>query len=220
VKQNRLYVKFFWLFLFAVAMAFVEAAVVVYLRAIYWPEGFAFPLPPFTDYKMVIEVCREVATLVMLMTVAHIWGRKFMERFAYLIFIFGVWDIFYYVWLKVLINWPSTLFDWDILFLIPLPWIGPVIGPVSVAVILIICSILIIKEEEFRPTPLSIFIALAATVMILYSFMYDTGATLHQQMPEPYKYWLLILGDVLYMIAFLLSYRRGMACPSPTTEIT
>ena len=216
--------KFFWLFLFAIAMAFVESAVVVYLRAIYYPEGFAFPLKPLTDYKIIVEVCREIATIVMLMAVAHISGRKFWERFAYLIFIFGVWDIFYYVWLKVLLNWPATLFDRDILFLIPLPWIGPVIAPVSISIIMIICSIIIIRSidigYEFKPSPLAFVIAIAATFIILYSFMYDTGATLRQQMPEPYKYGLLITGDVLYIAAFLMSYlrRRGTLQRAPTAS--
>ncbi len=195
--------KFIWLSLFAIAMAFVESAVVVYLRAIYYP-------------------CREVATIVMLMTVAHISGRKFWERFAYLIFIFGVWDIFYYVWLKVLLNWPVTMFDWDILFLIPLPWIGPVIAPVSISIIMIICSVMIIRSidrgYEFKPTPLAFVIAIAATFIILYSFMYDTGATLRQQMPKPYGYGLLIAGDVLYIVAFLISYRRGTLQRAPTAN--
>ncbi len=205
-------------------MAFVESAVVVYLRAIYYPEGFAFPLKPLTDYKIIIEVCREVATIVMLMTVAHISAKKFWERFAYLIFIFGVWDIFYYVWLKVLINWPDTLLDWDILFLIPLPWIGPVMAPVSISIIMMLCSVMIIrsihKGYEFSPAPIAFVIAIAATFIILYSFMYDTGATLRQQMPEPYKYGLLITGDILYIVAFLISYmkNRGTLQRAPTAE--
>ena len=216
--------KFFWLFLFAIAMAFVESAVVVYLRVIYYPEGFAFPLKPLTDYKIIVEVCREIATIVMLMAVAHISGKKFWERFAYLIFIFGAWDIFYYVWLKVILNWPVTLLDWDILFLIPLPWIGPVIAPVSISILMIICSVMIIRSidrgYEFKPSPLAYVIAIAATFIILYSFMYDTGATLRQQMPEPYKYGLLITGDVLYIAAFLMSYlrRRGTLQRAPTAS--
>ncbi len=208
MRQNQN--KFLWLSLFAIAMAFVESAVVVYLRAIYYPEGFAFPLKPLTDYKIIVEVCREIATIIMLMTVAHISGRKFWERFAYLIFIFGMWDIFYYIWLKVLINWPATLLDWDILFLIPLPWIGPVIAPVSISIIMIVCSIVITRSldrgEDFRPSLASFVIAGAATFIILYSFMYDTGATLRQQMPKPYGYGLLIIGDALYIVAFLMSY--------------
>ena len=193
-------------------MAFVESAVVVYLRAIYYPAGFAFPLTPLTDYKIIVEVCREVATLVMLMTMAHISGRKFWERFAYLIFMFGLWDIFYYVWLKVILNWPATILDWDILFLIPLPWIGPVIAPVSISIIMIVCSVMIIrsieKGEEFKPTSTAFVIAITATFIILYSFMYDTGATLRQQMPKPYKYQLLIIGNILYIVAFLMSYMK------------
>jgi len=214
----------FFLSLFAIAMAFVESAVVVYLRAIYYPEGFAFPLQPLADYKIIVEICREAATIVMLMTVAHISGRKFWERFAYLIFIFGIWDFFYYVWLKVLLNWPATIWDWDILFLIPLPWIGPVIAPVSISLLMISCSVMIIRSfdrgYEFRPTPLAFVIAIAATCIILYSFMYDTGATLHQKMPLPYKYGLLIIGDVLYVLAFVISYmsRRGTLQRAPTID--
>jgi hypothetical protein len=134
MSNNHFIPKLLWLTLFAIAMAYVESAVVVYLRAIFHPEGFIFPLKAFNDYKIKVEVFREVATLVMLLTVAHLAGRNIQERFASLMLTFGVWDIFYYVWLKVLIDWPVSLLDWDILFLIPLPWIGPVIAPVSIAV--------------------------------------------------------------------------------------
>src|ERR1700682_679599 len=33
-----------WLTIYVVAMAYVESAVVVYLRALYYPHGFDFPL--------------------------------------------------------------------------------------------------------------------------------------------------------------------------------
>ncbi len=212
MNRNEFIPKFLWLAVFAIAMAFVESAVVVYLRAIYYPEGFKFPLKAFTDYKILIEVFREIATLIMLSTVAHITGRDFKERFANLLFTFGIWDIFYYVWLKVLIAWPASIFDWDILFLIPLPWIGPVIAPVSISVLMIIFSVLIArliqKGHNFKPTLLSVILALLGSAVILYSFMHDTGATLHQQMPKPYRYELLIIGDIMFMAAFMISYLR------------
>jgi hypothetical protein len=193
-------------------MAFAESAVVVYLRAIYYPEGFSFPMKAFTDYKIVVEVLREVATLFMLTAVAYLAGRRFWERFAYFIVSFGIWDIFYYVWLKVLLDWPSTVFEWDILYLIPLPWIGPVVAPVSISVLMIIFSIIIArsfqKGDGFRPGLISHVLALAGAMLILYSFMCDTEATLHRQMPKPYKYELLIIGDILFMAAFLISYLK------------
>ena len=118
MSNDNLNLKIFWITIFGIAMGFAEAAVVVYLRAIYYPEGFSFPLKILTDYKIMIEVLREIATLFMLLSVAFFAGRKFWERFAYFILPFGIWDIFYYIWLKVLIDWPSSMFDWDILFLI------------------------------------------------------------------------------------------------------
>jgi len=215
MNEHNFVSKIIWIAIFAVAMAFVESAVVVYLRAIYYPEGFRFPLKAFTDYKILIEVCREVATLAMLLTVAHIAGRTFWERFAYLLLSFGVWDIFYYIWLKVLIDWPVSLLDWDILFLIPVPWIGPVIAPVTVSFIIIIFSVLIVRlihnGQDFKPAVSSYMFVISGTVVLLYSFMHDTGATLHQQMPKSYAYWLLITADILFITAFLISYARSNA---------
>jgi enamine deaminase RidA (YjgF/YER057c/UK114 family) len=48
-----------WLGLaYAVAMAFVEAAVVVDLRALYYPRGFAFPLVPMPAAMAAVEIAR------------------------------------------------------------------------------------------------------------------------------------------------------------------
>ena len=191
-------------------MAFIESAVVVYLRAIFYPDGFKFPLKAITDHKIVIEVFREAATLFMLLSVTFLAGKKRWERFAYFMFLFGVWDVFYYIWLKVLLNWPASLFDWDILFLIPIPWISPVIAPVSVSLLMIIFSILISRSIHkgfgFSPKLLSGILALSGITLILYSFMHDINATLHQQMPKPYHYDFLIIGDSLFIVAFLIAY--------------
>ncbi|MBK8340443.1 MAG: hypothetical protein IPK99_10840 [Flavobacteriales bacterium] len=94
---------------FFIAMAFLESAVVVYLRALYYPEGFAFPLVPMDGKLVGTEVGREFATLVMLMAPGLLVTRSLLERFAWFCFGFGVWDLFYYVWLKVLLDWPASL---------------------------------------------------------------------------------------------------------------
>ncbi len=197
MNNKNLIPKLLWLVIFGMAMAYVESAVVVYLRTIYHPEGFTFPLKMITDSKIIVEVFREVATIIMLLTVAHLAGKNIQERFACLMLTFGVWDIFYYVWLKVLLDWPASVFDWDVLFLIPLPWIGPVIAPVS------------------------FILALAGVIIVLYTFMYDIAATLHGQMPKPYQYDLLIAGDILFVVAFLISYIkcRGKARLAPTSDL-
>jgi flagellar biosynthesis protein FliQ len=204
--------KIFWATVFGAAMAFIESAVVVYLRAIYYPEGFSFPLQPVTDTLIGIEVIREAATLFLLVSVAAISAQRFRDRFSFFLFCFAVWDIFYYIWLKVLIDWPSTLFEWDILFLIPLPWIGPVIAPVSISLLMIIFSVSMMRSfsqgYEFKPLFMPKILALAGTCSILYSFMRDIDAGLHQKFPQPYHYELLIIGELLYIAAFMISHRN------------
>ncbi len=212
--KGKLTEKIIWVMVFGIAMAFAESAVVVYLRAIYYPEGFAFPLKLATDNLIRVEVLRECATMFMLFSVAVLAGRKLWERFAYFLFCFGVWDIFYYVWLKVMIDWPSSIFEWDILFLIPLPWIGPVIAPVSISLLMITVGFFIIfsfyRGYDFRPVLSSKILVLAGTALILFSFMRDTEAAFNQQLPEPYLYSLLLAGELLYAAAFMVSYLKTM----------
>lgn len=206
--------KIIWVAVFSISMAFVESAVVVYLRAIHYPEGFAFPLKPIRDNLIGVEILREFATMLILLSVAVIAGKKLWERFAYFLFCFGVWDIFYYVWLKVLLDWPSSIFEWDILFLIPLPWIGPVIAPVSISLLMITIGFVIIysfyRGYDFRPALISIIFVLAGTGLILFSFMRDTDVALNQQLPQPYLYSLLLFGELLYVAAFMVSYLKTM----------
>ena len=55
---------------------------------------------------ILIEYGREFSTIVMLVVIGYLSGKTRIERFFYFIFCFGIWDIFYYVWLKVFLNWP------------------------------------------------------------------------------------------------------------------
>ena len=204
--------KILWVTVFAIAMALVEAAIVVYLRAIYYPDGFALPLKAISVQHYIIELGREAATILMLISVAALCGRRFWEKFAYFIICFGIWDIFYYVWLKVALGWPSSVFDVDILFLIPLPWIGPVIAPVAISVFMIVIGLLMVSlhkgGHEFRPSLLTWILTIIGTLIILYSFMKDLDATIHFQMPLPYRYDLLAAGVILYGVAFFFARRN------------
>lgn len=199
--------KFFALSAFAIAFAFVESSVVVYLRALYYPEGFFFPLKVLPSEHLSVELAREAATVVMLASVGILAGEKAWNKFAYFIIVFGVWDIFYYVWLKVLLDWPQSLTEWDVLFLIPLPWIAPVIAPVLISIFLIIAGILIVRNADFQPKAGAWVLAVAGSGSILYSFMHDTDATLRGAMPLPYEYGWLIAGLVFYCAALLLLLR-------------
>ena len=133
---------------FAIAMAFLETVVVVYLRKLYYPEGFEFPLKMIELSVGKIEFFRELATMIMILTVALLTGKTKNQKFAAFIFIFAVWDIFYYVFLYVTLAWPESLMTWDILFLIPSIWVGPVIAPVINSLMMIILAGGILYAEK------------------------------------------------------------------------
>lgn len=124
-----------WLTLFALAMAYVEAALVVHLRHLYYAHDplALFPLQLLSHTDLAIESGREVATLVMLITVALLTERDIGRRFAVFVYVFGVWDLAYYGWLKLFIDWPRAWHEWDVLFLIPWPWFGPWLTPALIA---------------------------------------------------------------------------------------
>ncbi len=134
--------------LFAITMGFLEAIVVVYLREIFYPAGFQFPLVTIPPELFNIELVREVTTIIMLLCIGFLAGRSNSEKFAWFIFAFGVWDIFYYVALKLTLGWPVSLMTWDILYLIPVTWIGPVLAPVICSLTMIFLALIIIFFEN------------------------------------------------------------------------
>jgi hypothetical protein len=137
-----------WLTVFSIAMGFLETAVVVYLRELYYPHGFAFPLVPIKPEIALTEFLREAATVIMLAGIAILSVKNTYQRFACFIYAFAIWDIFYYVFLKLLLNWPESLFTWDILFLIPVPWVGPVLAPCLLSLTMIGLALFILLRYE------------------------------------------------------------------------
>src|ERR1035438_4418730 len=91
---------------------------------------------PELTWLLSVEIAREAATIVMLVSVALVAGGRasWLPSFA---IAFGTWDIFYYVFLKLLLHWPASIMTWDILFLVPVPWAAPVLAPVVVSVTII-----------------------------------------------------------------------------------
>src|SRR5881409_1795025 len=117
---------------FAIAMACVEAASVFYIRALVdRMEPYQADPLPMSGALGNVELWREAATLVMIVTLGLLAGRTWRARAGYAALAFGAWDIFYYVFLRLISGWPKTLLDWDILFLLPLPWWGPVLATQS-----------------------------------------------------------------------------------------
>jgi hypothetical protein len=187
-----------WLLTFATAMAYLESAVVVYLREIYYRGGFAFPIVIIPDRMAAIEVGRQAATIVMLIGVALLAGSDRWERFLCFCLAFGVWDILYYVWLKLLVAWPESFLTWDILFLIPVPWIAPVLAPLIVAIAVTAGSGFLLRLKS-KGRDLSFHrgiwaLAIAGGIVVILSFTLDFRAVLEGRQPLPFPWWLFGAG--------------------------
>jgi len=205
-----------WVAIFAVAFAWVESAVVVYLRKIYFDGVFSFPLvvvweegKHVIDPLIKIEFGREIATLIMLLAVGWVAGRTKFQRFCFFMISFGIWDIFYYIWLYVMVGWPENLMTWDLLFYVPLPWVGPVITPVLIAAAMIVAGLLIIyygdRGYEIRWRWYDMAVEIGCGLLLIVAFCWDwknilqvPGDIARTGIPNPFAWW-------LYVPAFLFS---------------
>jgi hypothetical protein len=208
--------------LYAIAMAWVEAAVVYYLRTMvdriepYQPN----PLPIATGLGQA-ELVREVATLIMLFTVGWLAGRNWRSRFGYMGITFGVWDIFYYVFLKVMTDWPHSLADWDVLFLLPLPWWGPVWAPTSIALLMVLWGTFVTQFERVNQVNGSNWRPLAlggaGIALALYVFMADAiriadqgTEALRALLPEQFNWPLFVVALALMTVPVVNAARSVM----------
>lgn len=203
--------RFTMVVIFGIGLAFIEAVVVVYLRAIFYPEGFVFPLVDLGGDNnwikfLEIETYRELATLVVLFSSAWLFGRNFRIRLAYFLTIFAIWDIFYYVWLKVLLGWPSSIMKWDILFLIPVPWAAPVLAPVILSSTMLIGAILILYRESrgqvLRVSRVAKYVFILVSLVLVGHFCY-AGVHVSQVDYESYFNWLIFLVCEVTAIIFM-----------------
>ncbi len=202
--------------IFSVAFAWVESAVVVYLRKIYFDGVFKFPLvivweegKHIIDPLIQIEFGREIATIIMLVAIGYVTGKSKLQRFCFFMIAFGIWDIFYYLWLYVMVGWPGSLLTWDLLFYVPLPWVGPVITPVLIAVAMVGAGSLIIYYDEkgyvMRWRLYDMAIELGCGLLIIVAFCWDwknilqvPGDITRSGIPNPFAWW-------LYLPAYLFS---------------
>lgn len=230
-KNHR---TFILLGVFGLAMGFLEAIVVVYLRQIYYPQGFDFPLSILSPEIVIIEWVREIATIIMLVTLGIIAGKDNLQRFFYFLYSFAIWDIFYYAGLKLFLNWPPSFLTWDILFLIPIPWIGPVLAPIicSLTLILFAVSIIYLQEKDFT-LRLKIFewgLTSLGALIILYTFTWDYFKLIFQYSflqefntlsgndhfwqimsnykPTYYNWYLFAIGEVLILFTLIKVIKR------------
>ena len=154
LHENKLLKTYIYIGLFAIAMGMLESAVVVYLRALSFPEGFGFPLKTIGHNLSRVELWREVATIVMLICVGWAAGHNKNTRFGWFLYTFAIWDIFYYVVLKVFLNWPESIATWDVLFLLPVMWVGPVWAPVLLSMVMIGFTVLLNKVNARYNRPI------------------------------------------------------------------
>jgi hypothetical protein len=221
--------KLLWLTIFAVAMGYLESAVVAYLRALYYPDGFSFPLHLLSGPMAITEVFRELATLFMLAAVAALTGETPRRRLAWFLYGFAIWDIFYYVFLKLLIGWPESFLTWDILFLIPVMWTGPVIAPLVISLTMILLAMLLLfSGRRLKTSGLAwpgMTLVLTGAGVVFVSFIWDYASFMLEQysfsamfrsqivqsampqyVPERFNWWMFLAGECMILSGCFFIY--------------
>ncbi len=225
--------RWLWVLLFGIAFAWVESAVVVYLREIYFKGSFYFPLVLewqdkriVADHLMYIEFGREIATILMLASVGLLAGRTGFQKFCYFIISFGIWDIFYYGWLWVMVGWPESLLTWDLLFFIPLPWVGPVISPILIAAAMVTAGTLILYLEEkgyeiaWRWYDWAVELIFALLMIVAFCWDWKNiirlpDGVVRDGMPNPFAWWLYLPALILSVLYFAIRIGK-IAVPGKT----
>lgn len=210
--------------IFGVSFGYVEAAIVVYLRHIYEPirqqmhpgkpPGELFPLittdqlkskGPEHERLLLIELGREIATLVMLGGAALAVASNTRQWLAGFSIAFGIWDLTFYAFLKIFLDWPASLLTWDILFLVPLPWVGPVLSPCIVAASMVVGGVVLLKRESGRPVllqPIHWGALVAGAFVLMTAWMWDWRNTMAGNWPNPFKWTLFAIGELISFGAF------------------
>ena len=221
--------RWIWVVAFSIAFAWVESAVVVYLREIYFDGSFYFPIvvqwedgKRVVDTLMRIELGREIATIIMLVTVGCIIGKNAIQKFCFFMIVFGIWDIFYYFWLWIMVGWPESLMTWDLLFFIPLPWVGPVITPLLIAITMVVAGFLIIYYDEngcvFHLRWYDWVIELGCGFLMIVAFCWDwknimrvPDDVLYSGIPNPFAWWLYLPAYIFSVVYFIVRLKQTVS---------
>jgi hypothetical protein len=205
------------LLLFGSGFGYLEAAVVSYLRLLHEPARQRFhpgrspaELFPLLTVEqrlaagseqqgvLLMELGREAATIIMLASAALAVARNAGQWAAAMAIAFGTWDITFYMFLKVLLDWPASLLTWDILFLIPVPWAGPVLAPLLVSSAMIATGVWHLRSAA-RGEPIRIGAPqwsgiVTGAVVIVISFATDYRSLLDAGMPNPFNWPVFLAG--------------------------
>jgi hypothetical protein len=182
----------------------------VYLRALGEPIRLAAGLPaselfPLTKASHIgaahlrivkIELAREAATLIMLAAAAGAVARSFRTWLAAFAICFGAWDLAFYASLRVLIGWPASFATWDLLFLLPVPWVGPVLAPVIVAASLVLGGVAGLVRDPPRVDWISWALLTGGGVIIFFSFIWDWRNVVNSGIPHDFPWLLFAAGQI------------------------
>jgi len=196
--------------------------VVVYLRALGEPLRAAAgvaqrELFPLLKTKQVgdawriveIEVGREAATIVMLAAVAAVGTRTFAGWLSAFAVVFGAWDLAFYATLRGLLGWPVSLMNWDLLFLIPVPWVGPVLAPVIVSISLVAGGIAGLAREPKRVDWIAWGLLVCGGAIVVTSFVWDWRYILAGGYPRGFPWVVFALGELAGIAALVRGLRRA-----------
>jgi len=211
-EGRRRRARYAWLWVFGIALGWFETAVVVDLRALYYPDGFRFPLAPFSVRMALVEIGREVASILLIAAAARLSARRFLDRFAAFLLVFGIWDLVYYAGLKIALGWPASFSTIDVLFLIPVVWTGPVWAPCMIAATLAVAGsrlYLAPRRRAYRGRDWAVEVI--AGLLVILSFTKGWREVAAGGGPPAFPAALFLAGWALGLLGFAAAERRVRA---------
>ncbi len=228
VKSRETSWRWIWVVTFAAAFAWVEMAVVLYLHEICFSGSLSFPLPLawkngelVVNHLMRVEFGREIAAFLILAAVACTAGRNLWQKFAFFLIAFGVWDIFFYIWMRLGAGWPENLLTWNILYALPLPWVAPVLAPLLIAFAMAAAGGLILyfenKGHEIRWRWFDWIIMFGCASLMLAAFWWDWKNIIrvpadppNTGIPNPFAWWLYLPAYIFSVGYFAFRMRQNV----------
>jgi hypothetical protein len=209
------------IWLLALAFGVIEGAVAVYLREIYVRDAslgvssripdLAITLVSLPERLVSLEIVREACTMILLAATAWLSGRRLADRIGVFLLAFGIWDLVYYVVLRVFLGWPSRVNTWDVLFLIPVPWVAPMWTPALIAVLFVVAGSYLFWTGE-RPRRYGWGDAaalLGGALLTTASFLVESDSAVVHRIPDRFPLWLYWSGVLLAAAGFVRAERAG-----------
>lgn len=220
MDDRRRWMAYVSLWVFALAFGGIEASVVVYLRELDVSAG-SLHQPSLASLQVTLvslplnlvglEIARETCTMLVLGAVACLGGVRAADRAGSFLLAFGIWDLTYYAVLKAVLGWPDSLNAWDILFLIPAPWVAPVWAPMVVAILFVGTGSYLFwtAARERRYRPLDVTVLLASALLTIVVFLIESSAAVDHRVPDRFQ-TLFFLASVALGVTWFISVERRL----------